>query len=51
MALDAFDVSLLPEEPPALLAARDDPQAPTRWRMAELRPAAGYLGAIVVETG
>lgn len=51
MALDAFDVSLLPDQPAALLAARDDPRAPTHWRMAELRPAAGYLGAVVVETG
>jgi 4'-phosphopantetheinyl transferase len=50
MALDAFDVSLLPDEPPALLAARDDPQAPICWRMAELRPAGGYVGAIAVET-
>jgi 4'-phosphopantetheinyl transferase len=48
LALDSFDVSLLPDAAPALLAARDEADA-ARWRMAELRPAAGYVGAVVVE--
>jgi 4'-phosphopantetheinyl transferase len=49
LALDAFDVSLLPGDAPALLAARDDPHAPARWRMADLRPTPGSFGAVVVE--
>jgi 4'-phosphopantetheinyl transferase len=47
--LQSFEVSLLPDEPPALLWDRTDDQAGGRWRMAELTPAAGYVAAVIVE--
>jgi 4'-phosphopantetheinyl transferase len=48
LALDAFDVSLAPDQPPALLANRLDPSEPARWRLYSLVPADGYLGALAV---
>lgn len=45
--LEDFDVSLEPEKPAALLHVKNDPDEPNRWGMAELRPAPGYIGAIV----
>jgi 4'-phosphopantetheinyl transferase len=45
--LECFDVSVVPGEPAALLAVRDDPMEPSRWGMAELQPAQGYMGALV----
>jgi len=47
--LDQFDVSLTPGEPPALLADRQDPQAPARWSLSALAPEVHYAGALVVE--
>jgi 4'-phosphopantetheinyl transferase len=47
--LDQFDVSLTPGESPALLADRQDPQAPARWSLCALAPEAHYAGALVVE--
>jgi 4'-phosphopantetheinyl transferase len=48
LPLDSFEVSLA-AAPAAILWSRDDPEVQTRWRMAELRPAAGYVAALVVE--
>jgi 4'-phosphopantetheinyl transferase len=47
--LQSFEVSLLPDEPPALRCDQSDERAPDKWRMAELVPAAGYLAAVVAE--
>ncbi|HLA64184.1 MAG TPA: 4'-phosphopantetheinyl transferase superfamily protein [Rhodothermales bacterium] len=47
--LDHFDVSFAPGEPPALLADRLDPDAPSRWRLFDLHPGEGYCAALVVE--
>jgi 4'-phosphopantetheinyl transferase len=48
LPLDAFDVSLAADEPPALLANRLDPAEPARWTLHSLAPADGYLGALAV---
>jgi len=47
--LDGFDVSLEPDKPAALLHVKDDPNEPARWGMVELRPASGYIGALVAK--
>jgi 4'-phosphopantetheinyl transferase len=49
LPLDQFDVSLTPDEPAALLASREDPQAPERWSLHALAPSERYAGALVVE--
>jgi 4'-phosphopantetheinyl transferase len=49
LPLDSFEVSLAADKPAAILWSRHDLQAPQRWRLAELQPAAGYLGALVIE--
>lgn len=49
LALDAFDVSVGPDESPALLAVRGDPDEVYRWSFAHLAPAAGYVGTVVIE--
>lgn len=41
LPLDCFDVSLLPGEPVALLATRDDPEEANRWSLRELQTEAG----------
>lgn len=46
MALDRFDVTLLPGEPARMLAADGDPAAAGRWSMVHLEPAPGYVGAL-----
>ena len=46
---DRFVVSVHPQEPPRLVHVDGDPQAPSRWSLRELSPAAGYLGALAVE--
>ena len=46
--LDCFDVSLLPGEPAALLATRDDPAEATRWSLHELPAGEGYVAALAV---
>lgn len=48
--LDEFDVSLIPSETAALLADRDDPEAPERWSLQSLDPADRYAGALAVES-
>jgi 4'-phosphopantetheinyl transferase len=47
--LDAFTVSLAPGEPARFLDIDGDPAALARWTLHELRPPAGYTGALVVE--
>jgi 4'-phosphopantetheinyl transferase len=47
--LDAFDVSLAPDEPAALLATRDEPGDSVRWSLAALSPGPGFAGALVAE--
>jgi 4'-phosphopantetheinyl transferase len=45
--LDGFDVTLAPDEPPALL--RTDDGTHERWSMANVEVGSGYAGALVVE--
>ncbi len=47
--LDAFDVSLAPDEPAALLATRDEPGESVRWSLEALAPGPGFAGAVVAE--
>ena len=47
--LRLFDVSLLPGEPAALLASREDPREASRWTLQTLHPGPDYAGAIAVE--
>lgn len=47
--LDAFDVTVAPETPAALLHTRTDPMAAARWRMYDLAPGPGYTAALAVE--
>jgi medium-chain acyl-[acyl-carrier-protein] hydrolase len=49
LPLDAFDVSLAPGQPAALLSHRAEPEAPRRWSLRQLNPAPGYVGAIAAE--
>ena len=49
LALDAFDVSLVPGEPATLLATRDDPAQKDRWSLRALDPGPGFAGALVAE--
>ncbi len=46
--LDAFEVSLAPGTPAALLHVNDDPNASTEWFMKALDPGAGYVGAVAL---
>ena len=43
-----FDVSLLPGEPPALLAHRGDPEEVKRWSIVDLPVPAGYCAALAI---
>ncbi|HEX8139722.1 MAG TPA: 4'-phosphopantetheinyl transferase superfamily protein [Pyrinomonadaceae bacterium] len=49
LALDGFDVSLVPGERAALLSVRDDPEEALRWSLRELPIGPGYAGALAVE--
>jgi 4'-phosphopantetheinyl transferase len=49
--LDAFVVSLAPDEPARFLDIDGDPGALARWTLHDLQPPAGYTGALVVEGG
>jgi 4'-phosphopantetheinyl transferase len=49
LSLASFDVTLGPDEPPALLATRDDPAEASRWALVELGLPPGYVGALAVE--
>ena len=48
-ALDRFQVSLTPEEPPRLIVVEDDPGQAARWSLQALTPAEGYVAALAVE--
>lgn len=49
LPLDLFDISLVPNEPAALLSSREDPQEVTRWSFQNLSSYPGYAGAFAVE--
>lgn len=49
LPLHLFDVSLLPTEPAALLASREDPREVKRWIFQNLLPGTNYAGALAVE--
>jgi 4'-phosphopantetheinyl transferase len=49
--LAAFDVSVAPNEPARLLRFDGDPDAPLRWSLFEVRPAAGMIVAVAVRAG
>jgi 4'-phosphopantetheinyl transferase len=46
LALDQFDVSLLPREEPRLLATRNNPSDASRWSFRELDLSRDYVGAL-----
>lgn len=49
LALDQFDVSLVPGEPARLIETRPDPQEAERWTLREFAPCPGYVAALAVE--
>ena len=46
--LDSFDVSLLPDEPAALLDARPEAKLTANWHLVHFSPADGVMGAVAV---
>jgi 4'-phosphopantetheinyl transferase len=48
--LDEFDVTVHPEEPPALISTRADPEEAARWSLVQADPAYDYCGAVAVES-
>jgi len=48
-ALDQFDVSLAPGEPPMLLNSRMDSREVSRWSFEDLFPQPGYAATVAVE--
>ncbi len=49
LPLHLFDVSLLPGEPAALLASREDLREVKRWTFQNLFPGPDYAGAVAIE--
>lgn len=47
--LNEFDVSVHPDEPPALLSAQHSAQEVGRWALRALEPAPDFVGTVVVE--
>jgi 4'-phosphopantetheinyl transferase len=47
--LDQFDVSLIPDQPAALLDSREETQATAHWSLHNLHPGNSYAGALTVE--
>ncbi len=47
IALDSFDVSLLPSEPAKLIRLRDDKTVSSRWQMRDIPLPGDYTGAII----
>ena len=47
--LSAFDVSLTPDEPAALLRSQRSPQETARWSLQALSPEPGYAAALAVK--
>lgn len=48
-ALDRFDVTLTPDQPPAFLSIDGDRLAAQRWSLIHLEPATDYVGAVAIE--
>jgi 4'-phosphopantetheinyl transferase len=48
LALDKFDVSLVPGAPAAILDIRDEMEEPSAWKIEHLAPAEGYIGAVAI---
>ena len=51
LPLDGFDVTLLPDQEPRLLATRFDPGDAARWTLTEIDPCDGYAGALCADLG
>jgi len=49
LPLDSFDVELTPGEPAKLLRIEGPPGEAQRWKLADLNPAPGFVGALAVE--
>ena len=49
LALDQFDVSLIPGEPPALLSIREEGQHISNWSLYDLYPGNDYIAALALE--
>ena len=49
MGLDTFDVSLGPEDPPAVLATRFEPDEGGSWMLNDLNVAEGYAAALAAD--
>jgi 4'-phosphopantetheinyl transferase len=48
LALDSFDVSLDPDEPASLLATRGDLEPDENWRLINIDPVPGFVGALAI---
>jgi 4'-phosphopantetheinyl transferase len=48
LALDEFDVSLVPGVPAAILDIRDGMEESSAWTIEHLAPAEGYIGAVAI---
>jgi hypothetical protein len=48
LRLDAFDVTLAPDQTAQLLATREDPAEASRWKLCSLPMPAGYTAALAV---
>ena len=48
-ALDSFDVTLAPGEPPRMLTLEGDAERAARWYFEHFRPADNYIGALAIE--
>lgn len=46
--LDRFRVTLLPDQPPALLAIEDDAERASRWTVFDLRPSHDFAAALAI---
>ncbi len=49
MALDEFDVSLIPGEPAKIINTRPDPAQALQWKLYPLYPSPGYCAALAVQ--
>jgi 4'-phosphopantetheinyl transferase len=49
LPLAQFTVTCLPGVPARLLSTDGDPEQPSRWSLADLRPPSGYVGAVAAE--
>lgn len=49
LPLDQFAVSLTPGEPAAIISINGDAETASLWSLRELRPGAGYVGALAVK--